>query len=38
MGLIVDTNIFIHFEKTDQRIDLSRWEESESVHQRRHGF
>ncbi len=31
MGLIVDTNVFIRFEKGDQAIDLSPWEQSEKV-------
>ena len=31
MGMIVDTNVFIYFEKTNQGIDLSPWEQSESV-------
>ena len=32
MGLMVDTNIFIKFEKADQAIDLSPWESSERVY------
>ena len=32
MGLMVDTNVFIHFEKRGKAIDLSSWEESERVY------
>jgi tRNA(fMet)-specific endonuclease VapC len=31
MGLMVDTNVFIRFEKSGQAIDLSTWEQSERV-------
>lgn len=31
MGLIVDTNVFISFERRGQSIDLSPWEPSEDV-------
>jgi tRNA(fMet)-specific endonuclease VapC len=31
MGLMVDTNIFIAFEKSAKPIDLSRWDVSEKV-------
>ena len=29
MGLMVDTNVFIRFEKSGKAIDLSPWEQSE---------
>lgn len=32
MGLMVDTNVFIRFEKSGQAIDLSPWEPSEKVY------
>src|SRR2546422_7225988 len=32
MGLMVDTNIFIRFEKSGKAIDLSPWEPSEKVY------
>ena len=32
MGLIVDTNVFIAFEKDAKPIDLSAWESSEKVY------
>jgi tRNA(fMet)-specific endonuclease VapC len=32
MGLMVDTNVFIKFEKSSKPIDLSPWEASESVY------
>ncbi len=32
MGLIVDTNVFIRFEKSGKAIDFSSWESSERVH------
>ncbi len=32
MGLMVDTNVFIRFEKAGKAIDLSPWEQSESVY------
>ena len=32
MGLMVDTNVFIRFEKARKPIDLSPWEPTESVH------
>jgi predicted nucleic acid-binding protein len=32
MGLIVDTNVFIRFEKSGKAIDLSAWELSERVY------
>ena len=32
MGLMVDTNVFIRFEKTGKAIDLSSWEPSERVY------
>jgi tRNA(fMet)-specific endonuclease VapC len=31
MGLMVDTNVFIIFEKTDKSLDFSSWEGSEKV-------
>jgi len=31
MGLMIDTNVFIIFEKTGKTIDLSPWEQSERV-------
>lgn len=31
MGLMVDTNVFIRFEKSGQPIDLSAWDASTSV-------
>jgi predicted nucleic acid-binding protein len=31
VGLIVDTNVFISFERRDEPIDLSPWESSEDV-------
>ncbi len=31
MGLMVDTNIFIHFEKSGKPIDLSSWEGSQKI-------
>ena len=31
MGLIVDTNVFIHFERRGDLIDLSPWDPSEDV-------
>ena len=30
MGVMVDTNVFIRFEKTGQPVDVSRWAPSES--------
>ena len=32
MGLMVDTNVFIRFEKSGKAIDLSPWEPSERVY------
>ena len=32
MGLMVDTNVFIRFEKSGQAIDLSSWESSQKVY------
>ena len=32
MGLIIDTNVFISFEKGGKAIDLSRWEPSDRVY------
>ncbi|HTU89147.1 MAG TPA: type II toxin-antitoxin system VapC family toxin [Gemmataceae bacterium] len=32
MGMIVDTNVFIHFEKSGKAIDLSPWESSEKAY------
>jgi hypothetical protein len=32
MGLMVDTNVFIIFEKTGKAIDLASWEQSERVY------
>ena len=32
MGLMVDTNVFIRFEKNNQAIDLSPWAPSEKVY------
>jgi tRNA(fMet)-specific endonuclease VapC len=32
MGLMVDTNVFIRFEKSGKPIDLSPWEESDRVY------
>jgi tRNA(fMet)-specific endonuclease VapC len=32
MGLMVDTNVFIIFEKAGRAIDLSSWEQSERVY------
>src|SRR6516162_6126074 len=32
MGLMVDTNVFICFEKSGKPIDLSAWEQSERVY------
>ena len=32
MGLMVDTNVFIRFEKAGRAIDLSPWEPSEKVY------
>jgi predicted nucleic acid-binding protein len=32
MGLIVDTNVFIRFEKSGKPIDFSSWESSEKVY------
>jgi tRNA(fMet)-specific endonuclease VapC len=32
MGLMVDTNVFIRFEKTGKAIDLSPWEQTERVY------
>jgi tRNA(fMet)-specific endonuclease VapC len=32
MGLMVDTNVFIRFEKTDSSIDLSTWDDSEKIY------
>jgi len=32
MGLMVDTNVFINFEKTSKAIDLSPWKPSEKVY------
>ena len=32
MGMMVDTNVFIFFEKSGKAIDLSRWESSERVY------
>jgi tRNA(fMet)-specific endonuclease VapC len=31
VGLIVDTNVFISFERTGQSLDLSPWEPSEDI-------
>jgi hypothetical protein len=36
MGLMVDTNVFIRFEKSGKTIDLSHWESSERLQPRRH--
>jgi tRNA(fMet)-specific endonuclease VapC len=32
MGLMVDTNVFISFEKSGNRLDFSSWENSERVY------
>ncbi|HEX3871075.1 MAG TPA: type II toxin-antitoxin system VapC family toxin [Pirellulales bacterium] len=32
MGLMVDTNVFIRFEKTGKAIDLSQWEPTDGVY------
>jgi tRNA(fMet)-specific endonuclease VapC len=32
MGLMVDTNVFIRFEKSGDPIDFSSWEDSEQVY------
>lgn len=32
MGLMVDTNVFIRFEKSGQPVDLSSWESSQKVY------
>jgi tRNA(fMet)-specific endonuclease VapC len=32
MGLMIDTNVFIHFERTGKAIDLSPWEPTERVY------
>src|SRR5262249_1525976 len=32
MGLMVDSNVFINFEKNGKAIDLSHWEQSENVY------
>lgn len=32
MGMMVDTNVFIHFEKSSKAIELSPWEPSERVY------
>jgi tRNA(fMet)-specific endonuclease VapC len=32
MGLMVDTNVFIHFEKSGKGIDLSAWDPSARVY------
>ena len=32
MGLMVDTNVFISFEKSGKAIDLSLWDQSEKVY------
>ncbi len=32
MGMMVDTNVFIRFEKSSKAIDLSPWEPSERVY------
>ncbi len=32
MGLIVDTNVFIRFEKSGRAIELSAWDQSERVY------
>jgi len=32
MGLMVDTNVFIRFEKSGKTIDLSPWEQSQRVY------
>lgn len=32
MGMMVDTNVFIRFEKSGQAIDLSPWDSSERVY------
>ena len=32
MGLMVDTNVFIRFEKSGQPIDFSSWESSQKVY------
>jgi len=32
MGLMVDTNVFIRFEKSRKALDLSRWDQSERVY------
>ncbi len=32
MGLMVDTNVFIKFEKSNKPVDLSPWEPSEKVY------
>lgn len=32
MGLMVDTNVFIHFEKNRKPLDFSAWDASEKVY------
>jgi tRNA(fMet)-specific endonuclease VapC len=32
MGLMVDTNVFIHFEKSGKPLDFSSWESSQGVY------
>lgn len=32
MGLMIDTNVFIKFEKSGKAIDLSAWDQSERVY------
>lgn len=32
MGMMIDTNVFIRFEKSGKAIDLSPWESSEGVY------
>lgn len=32
MGLMIDTNVFINFEKSGNPVDLSSWESSEGVY------
>jgi tRNA(fMet)-specific endonuclease VapC len=32
MGLMIDTNVFIHFEKSGNPIDLSSWDNSQKVY------
>ena len=32
MGMMVDTNVFVSFEKSGKPIDFSAWDSSQSVH------